>query len=283
MAKESLKKVISAEEKTEVTVESRLREQFEIVARSEKMTSQQLHNIIKLMQEHNLDINTLVHVEAESDGINILHLTAAFGNAAMVRALLEIGADASIPTSNIGATALMLAVSNDNAPLAELQERVTLLATDKNTDINFVDTKGCNALMYAVSYGSKDSAIVKILCDYSINITCRDNYDCSPLIAAICNHNISSALYLIESTDAYSNTKGEEYRAALADAALYNCNTVIEALKSKGQINDVSETTQDVAQWVPGLPSHIDNLEYAVSVSGETPSSHEEAKGDDGI
>ena len=111
--------------------------------------------IVRLLLERGADI-----IKQDSYGQTALHIAVEKGCEGLVKVLLEKITDPNL-TDSLGRTALFLAVQNEN-------ERVTKLLLEASIDVNWRDSIGNVALHIAAERGSE--VLTLLLLTYGANI-----------------------------------------------------------------------------------------------------------------
>ncbi|KAG6618765.1 TKL protein kinase [Phytophthora cinnamomi] len=159
--------------------------------------------MVRLLLESGADFN-----KADEEGATPLACAAAGGYTEIVRFLLETGEDEH-KASKYGNTPLMRAVMDGH------MEVVKLLAA-KETDLERANTFGCTALFIAAEYGHLE--ILKFLMERGAATDVTTNEGDSPLIFAALHGNVDVARFLLENGADIEET-GENGNTALLIAA----------------------------------------------------------------
>ncbi|XP_055303155.1 ankyrin-1-like [Sitodiplosis mosellana] len=115
-------------------------------------------------------------------------LAARTGQAEIVKLLIEIGVNASLPDAN-GTLALFVAVENGH-------DKVVEILTQSEVDINIKNRSGKTALHVAIEAGS--TKMVECLIRNSANVNMKDSQENSPLMLALKKGNDNITLLLID-------------------------------------------------------------------------------------
>ncbi|KAJ4379967.1 hypothetical protein N0V86_004273 [Didymella sp. IMI 355093] len=152
-----------------------------------------------------------------------LYLAAEKGNEAMVRVLLDNGADVNMQDGRYG-TAILIASARGHKEVAKL-------LLDRGADINLQGGNYGNALQAAAVDGHKD--VVELLLDRGANINLQGGYYGNALYAAAVNRH-KDVVELLLDRGADINLQGGNYGNALQAAAVDGHKDVIELLLDRG-------------------------------------------------
>lgn len=124
--------------------------------------------IKKLISEQSINVNA-----AQADGFTPLMLTSQQGHIAIVKLLIDNGANVKAVAKGLkNITALHQACQNGHTDISEL-------LIDKDADVNAIRTDGFTPLMFAACYGYLTT--VKLLLKNHANVHAERNNDSKPL------------------------------------------------------------------------------------------------------
>jgi ankyrin repeat protein/nucleoside phosphorylase len=126
--------------------------------------------VVRLLVDNGADIKT-----KDKDGDTVLHRAAQKGSEAMVQVLVDRGADLDVK-DNDGQTALHLASKREN-------ESIARLLLDRRADIKAKDIFGQTVLHRAAQEGNK--AAVRLLLDRGADVQAKDNFGQTALHSAV--------------------------------------------------------------------------------------------------
>ena len=188
---------------------------FGILPLAEKLlTRRSLMNLVK--RSHSVN-------EVDTDGMIALHWAATGGHLAIVRLLLEKGADINAK-DEFGNTALHRAVESK-------QEELVQLLLKKGADINAKHKYGHTALYKAIYFGHKE--IVRLLLELEADVNTKDYRNKTALHIAAGEGGLAIAqLLLIKGADV--NAKDDSDTTVLHNAAKSGNEGLIRLLLEKG-------------------------------------------------
>jgi ankyrin repeat protein len=171
--------------------------------------------------------------QKNSEGYNALHLAIRSGHDAVVKLLLEKGAELESKDTNFGQTPLSLAAENGN-------DAVVKLLLEKGAELESKNTKfGQTPLSLAAENGH--DAVVKLLLEKGAELEAKNTYSRTPLsLAAEKGHNAVVKLLLEEGAELESkNTYG---LTPLSLAAENGHDAVVKLLLEKGAEQESKDT-----------------------------------------
>lgn len=174
--------------------------------------------IVKLLLEIGADLEL-----KDTDGQTALMHAARNGHESIIRLLLMNGADLE-PAEDIGWTALMHASRNGH-------EVIVKLLLDIGADLESEDTYGQTALMYAARYGHE--AIIKLLVENGAELESKDAYGQTALMHAAKNGHKAIVKLLLD-IGAQIESEDESGWSVLMHAALSGHEAIVNILLAKG-------------------------------------------------
>jgi len=128
-----------------------------------------------LVEEKKVDVDAMI----TSDGATALHKAAEYGNAEVVKILVDAKADVDVQERH-GYTALHYAIMHGHTEIVKI-------LVDAKADVDVQERHGDTALTYAALKGHTE--IVKILVDVKADVDLQNNFGDTALIRAVFDRN----------------------------------------------------------------------------------------------
>jgi len=117
-------------------------------------------------------------------GLNAMHMSICYNNDTLLKLLLKKGADAELPTSSMGYSCLLLAVSR-NRPISTVH-----MLLENGSNVHCVSRmSGMNVVLMAVEVGNRE--MVKLLLQYGADVHCVCFKRMNALHYACRNHDVA--------------------------------------------------------------------------------------------
>lgn len=187
--------------------------------------------VVQALVENGVDVNLAVDKGSDA-GCTALIMAVTASNEAIVRLLLDHGADANARTTRDRRTALIHTASNHYSPASTKVEIMELLLTH-GADVNTKSKDRKTALLMAISRSTRPEA-VQLLLNHGADVNAADSTGESALTAAAVNSDLEDVARMLLEHGANVNAVDKYGKTALMCAAWRGNSEIVRLLMEFG-------------------------------------------------